>query len=540
MAETPPRFDHPSVMTVPLFVAAPFGGLPAAAVPAAFALGAVAAAACRSLPSAAWRLAETAAAAALVAAVATAAHAGVVDVSPTTLPQATLLAFVAFLGLALVRYSRSYLAGERNEGGFAGWLLATLAGATAVLAAGDLLTLSLAWVATSLALQQLLTFYRRRPLALVAAREKFLVSRLADSCMLTATALLGMRAGTFDLGELAAAGARGGLGEEGRVAIGFVAVAALLKCAQMPFHGWLLRVMEAPTPVSALLHAGVVNLGGFVLLRLAPLVESAPVAQWLLVGIGGLTAAIAALAASAQPSAKAALAWSTCSQMGFLMAQCGLGLFEMALLHLVAHSAYKAHAFLSAAGAVQRSAADALLPPRSAPTVGARLLAGGAGVALVAVAALLAGEDLLASPALAVGAAILALGLAPLLVQGAGNPLGAVAWRALVATALIAAWIGLHDGLRAAMGLEATPPATWALAALAAVAMSPLPIVRLLLGARPGSPLVADLHAFCQRGLFLDEWFTRFALRTWRHSPFADDAAFVPDLASAPRARGGR
>jgi NAD(P)H-quinone oxidoreductase subunit 5 len=527
-------------MTPTLSAAAPpFGGMPAAAVPAAFALGAIAAAACRSIPAACWRLAEAAAVAALAAAGATAAHAVVVG-SPTTLPQATLLAFVAFLGLVLVRYSRSYLAGERNEGGFAGWLLATLAGATTVLAAGDLLTLSLAWVATSLALQQLLTFHRRRPLALVAAREKFLVSRCADFCMLTATALLGMRAGTLDLAELAAAGARGGLGDEGRVAIGFVAVAALLKCAQMPFHGWLLRVMEAPTPVSALLHAGVVNLGGFVLLRLAPLVEAAPFAQWLLVGVGGLTAAIAALAASAQPSVKAALAWSTCSQMGFLMVQCGLGLFEMALLHLVAHSAYKAHAFLSAAGAVQRSAADALLPPRSTPGVGARLLAAGGGVALVAVAALAAGEGLLASPALAVGAAILALGLAPLLVPGPGNPPRALAVRAFVASALAVAWFGLHGGLRAAMGLDAAPPATWALAAAAAIAMAPLPIVRLLLAARPGSPLVADLHALCQRGLFLDEWFTRFALRTWRHSPFVGDAAFVPDLASAPRARGAR
>ncbi len=538
MAEGPKPFDPSRVMTQPLFSSLPLGGLPAA-VPAVFALGAVAVASCRRLPTMAWRLTEAAAAAALAAAAAAAAHAGLAAAPATTLPQATLLLFVAFLGLVLARYSRSCLAGERNEGGFAGWLLATLAGSTAVLAASDLLTLSLAWVATSLALQQLLTFYRSRPLALVAAREKFLVSRCADFCMLTATALLGMRAGKLDLGELAVAGENGGLGDEGAVAIGFVAVAALLKCAQMPFHGWLLRVMEAPTPVSALLHAGVVNLGGFVLIRLAPLLESAPVAQWLLVVIGGLTAAVAALAASAQPSVKASLAWSTCSQMGFLMVQCGLGLFEMALLHLVAHSAYKAHAFLSAAGTVRLSAADALLPPRFAPGLRARLAAAAAGVALAAAAALAVGKAVFVTPALAVGAAILALGLAPLLVQGAGNPARAVAMRALAAGALTAAWFGLHEGLRAAMGLSAAPSADWGLALGAAAAMAPLPIMRLLLSAWPGSPLVADLHAFCQRGLFLDEWFTRFALRTWRHSPFVADSAFVPDLAGAPRARGG-
>lgn len=521
-------------MTNPLVAATPFGGLPAIAVPTACAAGALLTAACRNLPAAAWRAAETATAIAFVAAAATAAHAA----AATSAPQAILLVFVAFLGVVLVRYSRSFLAGDRGEGSFAAWLLATLAGATTVLAAGNLLALSLAWVATSLALQQLLTFYRGRPLALVAAREKFLVSRTADFCMLTATALLGLRAGTLDLDALAAAGGRGELGDEGRVAVGFVAVAALLKCAQLPFHGWLLRVMEAPTPVSALLHAGVVNLGGFVLLRLSPLVDSAPIAQWLLVGVGGVTAAFAALAAGAQASVKSSLAWSTCAQMGFLMVQCGLGLFEMALLHLVAHSAYKAHAFLSAAGAVQRNAADALLAANAPPRLRARLLAAVLGAAVVAGTAAVVGSGLLETPALFVGSVILALGVSPLLVRGPQDPWLAMAWRGLVVAMLTATWLGLHDGLRLALGLTALPSAGWPLAAAAAVAMSPLPILRLLLAARPGSPLAARMQTLCRRGFCLDEWFTRLALRTWRHSPFVSTPAFVPELVSAQRPRG--
>lgn len=510
------------------------------AVPAAYAAGAGAVAALRHLPAAAWRAAGIAAGTAVAAAAATALHAAIAAANgwpAATLPQVVLLAFASFLGLVLARFARSYLAGERGEGAFAGWLLATLAGATFVLAADDLLLLSLGWVATSLALQRLLTFYRDRPHALVAAREKFLVGRCADFCMLTATALLATRAGTLDLDALGAMAARGELGAEGRVAIGFVAVAALLKCAQMPFHGWLLRVMEAPTPVSALLHAGVVNLGGFVLLRLAPLAADAPVAQFLLVAVGGATAAVAALATSAQPSAKSALAWSTCAQMGFLMVQCGLGLFEMALLHLVAHSAYKAHAFLTAASRVQTSAADALLPAGPGPGPGGRLRAAAAGALVVAAIGLALDASIFTTPATLVGALVLALALAPLL-ESRAEPRGAMARNIALAAALAAIWIGLHGALRTALGLPATPPGGWPLAALALVVMAPLPLVRLLLAWRPGHPAVAGLHAVCQRGFFLDEWFTRVALRTWRMSPFVADAAFVPDLSTAPRARG--
>ncbi|MFY7903768.1 MAG: proton-conducting transporter membrane subunit, partial [Rubrivivax sp.] len=103
------------------------------------------------------------------------------------------------------------------------------------------------------------------------ALEREFAAAVPDRTLRSAFLELQQPAQPTGIDELAAMAARQELGEEARVAMCFVAVAALLKCAQMPFHGWLLRVMEAPTPVSALLHAGVVNLGGFVLLRLAPL-----------------------------------------------------------------------------------------------------------------------------------------------------------------------------------------------------------------------------------------------------------------------------
>ena len=99
----------------------------------------------------------------------------------------------------------------------------------------------------------------------------------------------------------------------------------MLKRAQLPFHGWLYPGDGAPTPVSAPLHAGIVNLGGFVLLRFAPLVSEVPAAQTPLVVVGAATAVLAALVMTTRISIKVMLAWSTCAQMGFMLMQCGLG-----------------------------------------------------------------------------------------------------------------------------------------------------------------------------------------------------------------------
>jgi NAD(P)H-quinone oxidoreductase subunit 5 len=159
-----------------------------------------------------------------------------------------------------------------------------------------------------------------------------------------------------------------------QVAAVLLVLAVALKSAQLPFHGWLIQVMEAPTPVSALLHAGVVNIGGFVLIRLAPLMARAPAAQTLLVMIGTTTAVVAPLVMTTRVSVKVALAWSTCGQMGLMLVECGLGAWSLALLHLVAHSLYKAHAFLSAGSAVDGWRVQALAP-RPGPVTRARLVA---------------------------------------------------------------------------------------------------------------------------------------------------------------------
>lgn len=131
-------------------------------------------------------------------------------------------------------------------------------------------------------------------------------------------------------------------------------LAVMIRTALFPVHGWLIQVMEAPTPVSALLHAGVINLAGFVLIRFAPLLQKVIVASWLLVIFGLLTALLAGLVMLTRTSIKIRLAWSTVAQMGFMILECGLGLYTLAVMHLLGHSFYKAHAFLSSSSIVHQ------------------------------------------------------------------------------------------------------------------------------------------------------------------------------------------
>ncbi|MBJ7414859.1 MAG: oxidoreductase, partial [Niveispirillum sp.] len=158
--------------------------------------------------------------------------------------------------------------------------------------------------------------------------------------------------GTDDITAINEAAKAGALPALAGAAVGFLVLAALLKTASFPLHGWLTEVMEAPTPVSALLHAGIINSGGFLLITFAWVVQGSTASMAALVLLGGLTSLFGALVMLTQSAVKTALAWSTVAQMGFMLLQCGLGLWPLALLHIVAHSLYKAHAFLSSGGAV--------------------------------------------------------------------------------------------------------------------------------------------------------------------------------------------
>ncbi len=418
-----------------------------------------------------------------------------------------MLLLVCALGLIIVRYSRTYLNGDPGQLRYARWLLATLAAVATLVVANNLLGIAIAWTLTGLALHKLLAFYGDRPAALVAAHKKFLVSRLADLCLWSALALLYANVGSLNLDVIARwAQAQPDLPPSVQLAAVLCVVAAALKSAQLPFHGWLTQVMEAPTPVSALLHAGVVNLGGFLMIRLAPLMAHAPAAQLLLVVVGMTTTVIAAMVMTTRVSVKVSLAWSTCAQMGFMLVQCGLGAWHLAFLHLLAHSLYKAHAFLAAGSAVDAWRIGALTRRPPSPSV-LRLCVSAAlavGAATIAVA-------LSFNPSVQVLTLIVALSLVPMVAQSAGS-LATVALRVIGVATLYAGAHWVAARLFVVPAHEETSVIGWT---VVAVGFSVLFAAQSLVQLRPHGRLTQQLHTWLFAGLYLDEWFTRLTFRVW-------------------------
>src|SRR4051812_47004604 len=285
----------------------------------------------------------------------TARDSGMNDVVQLDLVSSCMFVLVSTLAVVVVRYSRSYLGGQRELDRFARALLLTVASVAVLVTSNHLAVLVLAWFATDIGLHQLLTFFRMRRQAIIVAHKKFLLSRVADACFVSSIVLIGGELGSLRIDFVnAAARASGGLSPTMHLATILLVLGVLLKSAQIPFHGWMQAVMEAPTPVSALLHAGVVNIGGFVMIRLAPLMAHAYIAQNMLLGVGLFTTIVAALVMTTRVAIKGVLAWSTIGQMGFMLVQCGLGAWHLALMHLLAHSLYKAHTFLSSGSIVQQ------------------------------------------------------------------------------------------------------------------------------------------------------------------------------------------
>ncbi len=134
-----------------------------------------------------------------------------------------------------------------------------------------------------------------------------------------------------------------------------IIVSAIIQSAMYPFHRWLLSAMTAPTPASALMHAGFVNGAGILLALLSPLLFASDTLTLLFV-IGGLTAIIAQFTKLLQTTVKQKLACSTIAQMGFMIMQCGLGFFTAAITHLILHGFYKAYLFLSSGEGIRPTA----------------------------------------------------------------------------------------------------------------------------------------------------------------------------------------
>ncbi len=422
---------------------------------------------------------------------------------------ATLVLLISFIALMVLRFARSNFAWDPDEQRFLRWLLATYAAVVVTVTANHLLLFWCAWASISLSLHQLLMFYPERPRANLAAHKKFLFARFAETLLAAALILLYTVYGTANVSELLASIGDAPLVWQEQLAAILIANVALVKCAQLPVHGWLIQVVECPTPVSALLHAGVINLGGFLLLLFAPLFSLATAAQWFVLIVSGLTTGIAALVMSTRISIKVRLAWSTTAQMGLMLVECALGLYELALLHLCAHSCYKAYAFLNAGTAVEQNLmmqlAPRALPPLKAWVVSALLV-----LPVVLLGPVLLGAHGPVSPWLLIGLAMVVVcaerygsgQTAPLLrciSVALGMMAAYVGWKFLAGRLLPDLTVSYHPS----MDLFACAVFTLMLGAW------------LLLRYRPAAPFSRKLFIALNAGFYLDEWATRTTLNLW-------------------------
>ncbi len=422
-----------------------------------------------------------------------------------------MLLLVSFVGWVVLRYSATYLDGEARQGAFMGWMALVLAAVMLLVTAGNLGQLVAAWVGVALGLHKLLLFYGDRVQAQRAARKKAITARMGDVAVIAASVVLVAAFGTGDIATLNATAA----GPWAMLAAALLALAAVLKSALFPLHGWLVEMMETPTPVSALLHAGVVNAGGFLLIRLADVMLAAPGVLAVLVAVGGFTALVAGLVMLTQTAVKTALAWSTIAQMGFMILQCGLALFPLALLHIVAHSLYKAHAFLSSGTAVAEVRAQRRPGPVAVPSARAVLRAFGLALVIYALVGLGFGLSDKSPQALALGA-MLIFGVAYLIAQGLADAAPrALMWRVLVGSGLAAvSYFALQIGAEALTRgtLPATPapgPLEWALIVLALASFGAVALAQAMFPLWSQHPAARGLRVHLANGLYANAVFDR-------------------------------
>jgi len=267
---------------------------------------------------------------------------------------AVMLVVVTFVSLMVQIYSLGYLHRDpvnTIDTGFPryyAWMSLFTASMLGLVLAGNLLMMFVFWELVGLCSYLLIGFWFHKPSAANAAKKAFIVTRLGDFGFLAAILLIFANTGTFDTAELKEMAMNGIL--TGNVltwaAIGIFAGAAG-KSAQFPLHVWLPDAMEGPTPVSALIHsATMVSAGVFLVARTFPLFENSAPALNTVAIIGGFTAIFAATMGMVMTDIKRVLAYSTISQLGFMMLGLGAGGVAIGCFHLVTHACFKSLLFL--------------------------------------------------------------------------------------------------------------------------------------------------------------------------------------------------
>ena len=274
-------------------------------------------------------------------------------------PLAVILsALIIGLSAVIQCFALRYLRGDPRRLWWIVWANLLTGVSTVMVNAQTAIVFAAAWITAGVCLVALLNIYRGTPGAREGTRRAALRFAIGDLGLIVAVVMLVAHAGR-DIPLANLGGIVSGLPPLAQLATAvLLAAAALSRSAQIPFHRWLPSTLTTPTPVSALLHAGVVNAGAILVIRFAPAITSQPLAMAALFVAGAATLVYASAVRLVKPDIKGRLVFSTMAQMGYMIMACGLGAFPAVLLHLVAHSLFKSSLFLGAGGAIRSRATE--------------------------------------------------------------------------------------------------------------------------------------------------------------------------------------
>ncbi len=277
--------------------------------------------------------------------------------SLTFVPDAmgVLLTVIAtVIGSFAIIFSVEYMHGEAQLGRYYSLILIFIGAMSGLALTGSLLFLFFFWEITALCSYALISFYNDDPKAVAGGIKALVITQLGGVGLLGGALIIAANLGSYDIPNFLANSQALSPALLAFVAFAFL-IASAAKSAQVPFQTWLPDAMEAPTPVSALIHAAtMVNAGIYLLFRFYPAFASVPGWKTAVVVVGLLTACLAALMAAVAGDLKRVLAYSTVSQLGFMVYAIGVGGVFAAQFHLFSHAVFKALLFL-AAGAVIHS-----------------------------------------------------------------------------------------------------------------------------------------------------------------------------------------
>jgi NADH-quinone oxidoreductase subunit L len=284
---------------------------------------------------------------------------------------AVMLVMVTFVGLLIFIYSTGYMEHDENYTRFFCFLSLFAGAMLGVVIANSILLLFMCWELVGLTSYLLIGFWYQKPSAAAAAKKAFLTTRVGDVFFLLGIVWLFAQTGTllfYDhgagsmeslaLGGLLVHHAAWGLTAAGAIGL-LIFAGAVGKSGQLPLHVWLPDAMEGPTPVSALIHAAtMVAAGVYLVARVYPLMSAGipaggtTTALTVVTWVGASTAVFAALIAVAQNDIKRILAYSTVSQLGYMMAGLGVGGVAVGMFHLITHAFFKALLFMGAGSVI--------------------------------------------------------------------------------------------------------------------------------------------------------------------------------------------